>query len=85
MRFQDGCENDMTLNQLTVVILYKIPVEEEPEVTTIPEITDETFPLEKGYCHGVYVFYISIIWTVLIGRRSIRTRTQILIRRIWKM
>ena len=30
-------------------------MEEEPEVPTIPEIPDETVPLEKGFYHGVYV------------------------------
>ena len=37
-RFQNGCKNKLSSNQLTVVILEKIPVEEEPEVSKIPEI-----------------------------------------------
>ena len=36
--FQDECENNMSSNQLTIVIVENIPVEEEPEVTAIPEI-----------------------------------------------
>ena len=56
MRFQYRCKNYLTLNQLTVVILYKSPVEDTSDVPTITEITDETFHSEKGYCHGVYVF-----------------------------
>ena len=41
VRFQNGCENNLSLNQLTVVIVEKIPVEEEPEVSTIPEILED--------------------------------------------
>ena len=32
MRFQDECKKDLTPNQLTIVIVEKIPVKEEPEV-----------------------------------------------------
>ena len=53
--FQDGCEKDITYNQLTAVIVDKSPVEEEPEVPTSTEITDDKFPLDKVYYHGVYV------------------------------
>ena len=45
----------MSSNQLTVVILEKIPVEEEPEVSTIPEIPEEQVELQKGYYRCVYV------------------------------
>ena len=55
VRFQDGCEKDLTSNQLTIVIVEKSPVDKEPKVTTITEIPDEKFPLEKGYYHSVYV------------------------------
>ena len=55
VRFQYGCKKDMTSNQLTVVILEKIPVEEKPKVPMIPVIPDETFPSEKGYYRGVSV------------------------------
>ena len=41
VRFQNGCEKNISLNQLTVVIVEKILVEEEPEVSTIPEIPDD--------------------------------------------
>ena len=45
----------MNLNQLTIVIVEKIPVEDEPEVPTIPEIPEEQVTLEKGYYHIIYV------------------------------
>ena len=48
MRFQNGCENNLSLNQLTVVIIEKIQVEEEPEVATIPEIPEDQVEKEKG-------------------------------------
>ena len=35
-RFQDWCKNYPTSNQLTVMIVEKNPVEEEPKVPTIP-------------------------------------------------
>ena len=53
--FQDGCENDMFSNQLTIVILYKILVEKEPKVTMNPEIPEEQVTLDKLYYHCVYV------------------------------
>ena len=49
VRFQNGCENNMSSNQLTVVIVEKIPVEEESEVSMIPEIPEDQVKLEKGY------------------------------------
>ena len=48
MRFQYGCEKDLTLNQLTIATLEKIPMTEEYEVPTISGIPDETIDLEKG-------------------------------------
>ena len=48
VRFQNGRKNNMYPNQLTVAILEKNPVEEEPEVSTIPEIPEEHVELEKG-------------------------------------
>ena len=33
VRFQDGCKNNLSLNQLTIVIVEKIPEEKEPEVS----------------------------------------------------
>ena len=35
VRFKNGCKNNLSSNQLTVVIVEKIPVEEEPEVSMI--------------------------------------------------
>ena len=55
MRFQNGCENNLSLNQLTVVIVEKIPVEEEPEIYTITEIPEDQLEKEKGYYCCVYV------------------------------
>ena len=55
MRFQDRRENDMTSNQLTVVIVENIPVEEGPKVPIIPDIPGDKVTLEKGYYHGVHV------------------------------
>ena len=39
--FQNGCKNNLSSNQLTVVIVYNIPVEEEPLVSTIPDIPED--------------------------------------------
>ena len=49
-----GAKN-LTSNQLTIVIVERIPVEKEPKVSTIPEIPDKKFPSEKGYYHGIHV------------------------------
>ena len=38
MRFQDGFEKNLSLNQLTVVIGEKIPEEKEPEEPTNTEL-----------------------------------------------
>ena len=43
------------MNQLTIVISEKIPVEREPKVPTNPEIPEEKVNLEKRYYHSVYV------------------------------
>ena len=55
MRFQNACKNNMYSNQLTVVIVEKIPMEEEPEVYTIPEVPKDQVEKEKGYYRCVYV------------------------------
>ena len=39
-RSQYGRVNDLSLNQLTIVILHKIPVEKEPEVPKNTGITE---------------------------------------------
>ena len=49
VRFQYGCKKNLSSNQLTVVIVDNIPVEEEPEVSTIPEILEDQVELDKGY------------------------------------
>ena len=54
-RFQNGCKNNLSSNQLTVVIVEKILEEKEPEVSEISEIPEEQVELEKGYYICVYV------------------------------
>ena len=48
VRFQNGCKKNLSSNELTVVILDKIPVEEEPLVSTIPEIPKDKVEKQKG-------------------------------------
>ena len=55
MRFKDGCDKDMNLNQLTVVAVEKIPMNKEPEVLKIYVIHDNTVDFEKELYHAVYV------------------------------
>ena len=47
--FPDGCENDLTLNQLTIVTVYRIPVTKESEVPMISKNPEEEVYLEKIY------------------------------------
>ena len=54
-RFQNGFKNNLSSNQLTIVIVEKISEEKEPEVSEISEIPEEQVELEKGYYHCVYV------------------------------
>ena len=55
VKFQYRCENNLSSDQLTIVIVEKIPEEKEPEVFVIPEIPEEQVKLEKGYYRCVYV------------------------------
>ena len=55
VRFHNGCENDLSSNQLTVVILEKNPEEIEPEVSEIAEILEEQIKLQKEYYRCVYI------------------------------
>ena len=48
VRFQNGYKNNLSSNQLTVVIVDNILVEEEPLVSTIPEIPEDQVKKEKG-------------------------------------
>ena len=41
VRFQNGCENNMSSNQLTVVIVEKTPKEKELKVSEIAKILEE--------------------------------------------
>ena len=56
MRFQNGCKKNLSSNQLTVVISHKILVEEEPEVSTIPGISEDN---RRGTI-DVSMFYYSL-------------------------
>ena len=49
VRFQNGCKNNISSNQLTVVTAHEILVEEAPEVSTIPEILEDNVKSHKGY------------------------------------
>ena len=53
--FHDGCEKNMSSNQLTVVAAHEILVEETPLVSTIPEIPEDIVESHKGYYVCVYV------------------------------
>ena len=55
MRYHNGCEDNLSLNQLTVVIVEKILEEKEPEVSEISEIPEEQVELEKRYYRFFYV------------------------------
>ena len=46
-RFQNGCEKDLTSNQITVVKVEKRSVDEEPEVPTISVIPYGTVDFYK--------------------------------------
>ena len=54
VRFQYWCQYNIYLNQLTIVIVEKIPLEKKPEVFAIPEIPEEQVKLEKGCYFCVY-------------------------------
>ena len=45
VRFQNGWEKNLSLNQLTAVIIEKIPEEKGPEVSEIAEIPEEQVEL----------------------------------------
>ena len=55
VRFQNGCEKNLSSNKLTVVTAHEILVEEAPEVSTIPEILEDIVESHKGYYVCVYV------------------------------
>ena len=55
MRFQNGCEKNLSSNQLTVVAAHEILVEEAPLVSTIPVIPKDNVEKQKGYYRCVYV------------------------------
>ena len=53
--FHDGCENNLSSNQLTVVAEHEILVEEAPLVSTISVIPEDIVESHKGYYVWVYV------------------------------
>ena len=55
VRFHDGCEKNMSSNQLTFVAAHEILVEEALLVSTIPEIPEDIVESHKGYYVCVYV------------------------------
>ena len=55
VRFQNGCEKNLSSNQLTVVTAHDILEEEAPKVSTIPEIPENNVKKQKGYYQYVYV------------------------------
>ena len=85
VRFQDGCKNNMSSNQLTIVIVENIPEEKEPEVFEIPDIPEEQVELEKGYYLSVYVMLRLKMMSVAKARRRRRTWRMAQMRRIWMM
>ena len=55
VRFHDGCENNLSSYQLTVVTPHEILVEEAPLVSMIPVIPEDKNESHKGYYVSVYV------------------------------
>ena len=55
-RIQDGCEKDLTLNQLNVVAVDRIVVAKESKVPIISTKPEEVVDLMKVYYPGAYVF-----------------------------
>ena len=47
VRFHNGCEKNLSSNQLIVVIVEKIPEEKEPEVSEIAYMLEAQVELEK--------------------------------------
>ena len=56
VRFQNGCEKNLSSNQLTVVTAHDILAEEAPKVSTIPEIPEDIVESLKGY------FFVSLLY-----------------------
>ena len=55
VRFHDGCKNNLSSNQLTVVAAHEILVEEAPLVSTIPERPEDIVESHKRYYVCVYL------------------------------
>ena len=69
VRFQNGCENNLSSNQLTIVIVEKIREDKEPEVSIIAEIPEDQVELDKGYYCCVYVM-IRFLNEVIVGSKE---------------
>ena len=85
VRSQNGCENNMSSNQLTIVIVEKIPEEKEPEVSELLRYRKsksnwirDTIAVSMS-CYGLKMR------SALTARRSRRMWRMILMRRIWTM
>ena len=85
VRFQNGCENNLSLNQITVVIVENILEEKEPGVSDMDGIPEEQVNWRRDNITvsiSCYVFKRRPMFTV---RRSRRMWRIILMRRIWTM
>ena len=77
--------NDLTSNQITIIIVDKRPVEEEPKVPMIPEIPEEQVTSKRDTLVVSMLFYILIIGAVLKESSKSRKCNSILMSSIWKM
>ena len=48
VRFQGGCKKNLLSNQLTIMIVEKIPEENKPKVFINTDIPEEQVTLDKG-------------------------------------
>ena len=85
MRFQGGCEKNVSSNQLAIVIVEKIPEEKEPEVFKNTEIHEEQIKMERGTITVSIPCYSLIGVEVLTVKRIRRTWRIILVRRRCKV
>ena len=69
VRFHDGCEKNLSSNQLTIVAAHEILVEEAPLVSTIPVIPEDKMKVIRG------TMFVSMLYY------SLKRRTKLTIRR----
>ena len=58
MRFQDGFEKEMSMNQLTIVTVERRPITKEYEVPEIYAMPEEEVDLEKWYYNDIYIYVL---------------------------